>query len=295
MSKKQRFVEIAKSSIDEFIKNKKSTKNRRITSVRSDLKPDLEELDRKIDPIINQLPSLEQIFKKAIEKVKAQNATLLSPHSIRKNFSEVVCELERTAFSLYLTYQDEIFKSAIDTWITENEKVLEQVYRKFPGHKRYAKEVCERIYPLIQRIEFRAGQKRKARGGGTFQIAIEYLLRQISIPCESPKGKYRNILKRIDLVIPNQDIGVRRPDQALFLSCKRTLRERWKQAIPERKPSWRVFLITVDDELPEDKANEINSLGMIIFVKDELKSKRHLVKKEWVRKLSDLPENLRPK
>jgi len=59
-----------------------------------------------------------------------------------------------------------------------------------------------------------------------------------------------------------------RPDKAYFLSCKRTLRERWKQTIPERKPSWRVFLLTQDEDLPEDKAEEIDELGMIVYVRE---------------------------
>jgi hypothetical protein len=142
-------------------------------------------------------------------------------------------------------------------------------------------------------MEFRAGQKRKARGGGTFQIAIEYLLREIKIPCEKPTGKYAKILKRIDLIVPDQKTAIERPDQAYFISAKRTLRERWKQTIPERKPSWRVFLITIDEELSIEKADEINSLGMILYIQDELKSKPFLKDKFWIRSLSDLPKDIK--
>jgi len=45
--------------------------------------------------------------------------------------------------------------------------------------------------------------------------------------------------------------------------------------------------------LPEGKAREIDELGMIVYVRDELKGKDYLTKKPWVRKLSDLPKDLR--
>lgn len=111
--------------------------------------------------------------------------------------------------------------------------------------------------------------------------------------CEKPKGREpRKVLKRIDGVVPNQETALSTPDKAFFLSCKRTLRERWKQTIPERKPAWRVFLLTIDDELSEDKAKEIDQLGIIAYVKDELKDQSHLRDKDWIRKLSDLPRDL---
>lgn len=145
---------------------------------------------------------------------------------------------------------------------------------------------------MVKKVEFDSSQTRKARGGKTFEYIIEYLLKSIGILCEKPSGKAGKLLKRIDLVIPNQDIAMKRPDEAYFLSCKRTLRERWKQTIPERKPSWRVFLLTMDENLPENKAMEIDTLGMIVYVRDELKERSHLQKKEWVRKLSDLPRDI---
>jgi hypothetical protein len=52
------------------------------------------------------------------------------------------------------------------------------------------------------------------------------------------------------------------------------------------------FLITIDDHLPESKANEANRLGMIVYVRDELKEQKHLQHKTWVRKLSDFPKDL---
>jgi hypothetical protein len=62
--------------------------------------------------------------------------------------------------------------------------------------------------------------------------------------------------------------------------------------IPEREPSWPVYLVIIDDSLPEDKADEIHQLGMIAYVRDELKDERHLSTRSWIRPLSTLPKDL---
>jgi hypothetical protein len=51
-------------------------------------------------------------------------------------------------------------------------------------------------------------------------------------------------------------------------------------------------LLTIDESLPEDKAVEIDALGMIVYVRDELKERAHLQKKEWVKRLSELPKDI---
>lgn len=273
-----------------YLCNKNSFSNKKV-----DNDPDInmDELDKKLNPILNSIPTVDNIFSEALETIEKKSPKLLRAPHIQASFSKCLMTLEQTAFNLYLRYQMSAFESLIKLWVSENGDLIREIASKNPAPKRFAEEVCKRVYPFIQRMEFRAGQKRKSRGGGTFQTAVEYLLRKIGVPCERPKGKYGRILKRIDLAIPDQKTAIEKPDQALFLSAKRTLRERWKQTIPERKPSWRVFLITVDQNLSAEKADEINSLGMIVYVRDDLKNKSSLKNKPWIRKLSDLPKDIK--
>ncbi len=239
-----------------------------------------------------RMPKLQKILDSARDAIQKENPELLKPEYIKQHFSECVITLERKAFNIYLRNEENLFLAIIDEWVSKNAELLKELNKKFPDTKNFSKEICKHFYPVVQKMEFDSSQTRKARGGKTFERIIEYLLKSIGVPCESPSKDAKKILKRIDLVIPNQDTAIKRPDKAYFLSCKRTLRERWKQTIPERKPSWRVFLLTLDENLPEDKAIEIDALGMIVYVRDELKERRHLQKKEWVRKLSDLPKDI---
>ncbi len=239
-----------------------------------------------------RMPKLQKILDSAIDTIQKENPELLKPEYIKQHFSECAITLERKAFNIYLRNEESLFLAIIDEWVSKNAELLKELNKKFPDAKNFSKEICKHFYPVVQKMEFDSSQTRKARGGKTFEHIIEYLLKSIGVSCESPSKDAKKILKRIDLVIPNQDTAIKRPDKAYFLSCKRTLRERWKQTIPERKPSWRVFLLTLDENLPEDKAIEIDALGMIVYVRDELKERSHLQKKEWVRKLSDLPKDI---
>lgn len=249
--------------------------------------------EKIIYQVKQKIPPLQEILKEAIETLEKKSPSILAPNYIKGHFSECVTALEPKAFEIYLAYEEKAFLSAIDIWISQNDSTIRSLGEKGIPSPDFAKEVIRLFYPIVQRLEFESGQTRKARGGRTFELVIEYLLGSIGIPCQKPEGKQpRKVLKRVDLVIPNQMTAIEHPDKAYFLSCKRTLRERWKQTIPEQKPSWRVFLLTQDEDLPEEKAKEIDELGMIVYVRDELKVKDYLAQKPWVRKLSDLPEDL---
>jgi len=142
-------------------------------------------------------------------------------------------------------------------------------------------------------LEKDLGNMRKARGGRTFEKLVLKLLQALGIEGETPQGEAREKLGRIDIVIPSVNVALETPDRAFFLACKRTLRERWKQEVPIAQPNQRVYLITIDEELPERKAKEIKEKGLIAFVRDDLKEQEHLIGKPWIRKLSDLPKELR--
>jgi len=134
---------------------------------------------------------------------------------------------------------------------------------------------------------------RKARGGGTFEKLVKKMLIAMGIPVERPKGKSSRGLRRIDLVIPSVKVALDTPDRAIFLTLKRTLRERWKQEIPQVGVNQRVYLLTIDEDLSESKAREIHEKGLIAFVRDEIKQRGELRGMSWIRSLSSLPEELR--
>jgi hypothetical protein len=247
-----------------------------------------EDIDKIIDKAKATIPSPTRIFEQALSRVAGGH---LDAIYVKSNLSQLSVELEKLAYSIYLDYEKKAIEPVIERWYAENKEVIAKTQEQ--SKEIHAKAIASSFWPVAKRMEFRLGQMRKSRAGKTFELIIETLLKKAGAKCEKPRGaRARKTLKRIDLVIPDQKTALERPDQAYFISCKRTLRERWKQTIPERKPSWRVFLITADDELSQETANDIDQLGMIAYVRDELKSKSHLKDDEWIRNLSDLARDL---
>jgi hypothetical protein len=263
----------------------------------------LSEEDAKIvEKFAEKIPSSEEIVKEGWDLLPSEEK---EKQYIINHFSKSVINFEKTVYSVYLNYEKQAFPYVTELWISRNKSLIDKLAAEYKEYSEFIKRVCEPLCPFFGALHMKASQMRKSRGGKAFESIVRSLLNYIGISCEKPYDKMikegrkiikkiegRKVLKRIDAVIPDQQTALSRPDQAFFLSCKRTLRERWKQTIPERKPAWRVFLLTIDDELSEDKAREIDQLGIIAYVRDELKAKGHLVNKDWIRRLSDLPRDL---
>lgn len=134
---------------------------------------------------------------------------------------------------------------------------------------------------------------RKARGGSTFEKAVMKLLNVLRIQNEKPRGRRKAELARIDIVIPTMDTALETPDRVIFLACKRTFAERWKQEIPPgARINWRIYLLTIDQKITESKANEIHERSLVAFIRNELKQNDSLRNMAWMRSLNDLPGEL---
>lgn len=203
--------------------------------------------------------------------------------------------MDEEGHKIYRCYEEEALKALAEGWLelkgTEIRQQLEGILRK-QGWKEFKKRVSEMFVEfarLVQQIEKDLGNKRKALAGTNFERAVEQLLRFVGVEIERPKGEVRKLLRRIDLVVPNQDVAIKEPDRAVFLTLKRTLRERWKQEIPVRRGQGKFYLVTIDPSIPEPKAEEIREMEVIAYVQDSI---AHQLKKEWIRPLSKLPSDL---
>lgn len=234
-----------------------------------------EELIRKGKGLI---PSVDRILKETLQRLN------LKPPQIERDFSNCLISVDQTATEIYRNYERKALIRLAEDWVEIQkdpiQKSLMNLLRKndWEKFKKEASKIFTEFGVIVQRLEKDLGNTRKARGGKTFEKAIAELLRKINIPVEKPEKRHQKELKRIDLVIPSVEVAMRTPDRAYFLTCKRTLRERWKQEVP-------------DTNLPESKAMEIDEKGLIAFVRDELKNE--LKDKDWIRSLNSLPQEIR--
>lgn len=182
-------------------------------------------------------------------------------------------------------------------WLESNQSWWQKEYISLlqkKGWSHFKKEVLPKLVELsqlVQRLEKDWGNMRKARGGALFQANVQYILTSEGIPCETPTGRRALALGRIDLVVPSMEIAQSHPDKAYFITCKRTLRERWKQEVPQGTANRRFYLITLDESVSSSKAEEIRKMNLIAYVRSSVKAKDE--DKSWIRSLRDLPKDLR--
>ena len=219
----------------------------------------------------NLIPSTDDILKEAIQKLGILKKGF---KDIANNFDEYVKEIEKTAYNIYSEYEQKAFDELAQK---KKEGILNE------------KEFIQ----CVRELEFKASQMRKSRGGYSLERIFKTLLTLQGIPCERPFKETKKILERVDLVCPDAKTAKNTPDKDIFLAVKRTLRERWKQVVPEQIKGARLYLVTINDSLPESKANEIKKAGMVVYVKDKIKERKELKDKPWVRKLSDLPKDIK--
>lgn len=231
--------------------------------------------NKKLEKIVtdaqNTIPSTEDILKEAIKKLGILNKDF---ENIANNFDKYIKEIEGAAFKIYSGYEKKAFDELLK--IKRNGLLNEKEFMQ-----------------CVRELEFKASQMRKSRGGYSLERIFKTLLNLQGIPCERPSKETKKILERIDLVCPDAKTAKNTPDKAIFLAVKRTLRERWKQVVPEQIKGARLYLVTINDSLPENKANEIKKAGMVVYVKDKIKERKGLKDKPWVRKLSNLPKDIK--
>jgi len=130
-----------------------------------------------------------------------------------------------------------------------------------------------RRYADIDAIMLSASQQRKSRAGRSFEQHIAEALKagRIRFTEQAVTGG-----RRPDFVLP--DVKTlksqhRSWNDALVLSAKTTLRERWKQVSSERL-SCDIFLATVDDRVTSATINEMADAGIWLVVPESLKSSK---------------------
>lgn len=150
---------------------------------------------------------------------------------------------------------------------------------------------------FIQEFERRLGQKRKGRAGGSLEDVASFLFNYYNIKAETAPEHFQ-----ADIEV---DKWVRCKDKWLIaISCKRTLRERWKQvssATSEVLSKFKIkqvwHLVTYDEDLSDDKLALLGGLRHVFYLRDDSRrlaaSKNHIGLKDYVRPMSKFIEDLR--
>lgn len=150
---------------------------------------------------------------------------------------------------------------------------------------------------FVQEFERRAGQKRKGRAGGSLENVTTFILQYFNIPsCSEPEHFQADI--EIDKWVKTRDGWL------IGISCKRTLRERWKQvssADQNTLSKYRIkhiyHLITYDEDLSDDKITLLGGQRHIFYLRDDSRifvhASSHVGLKDYVRPMTLFIQDLR--
>jgi len=250
-------------------------------------------MEKFIEKAKKKIPSVDFIINETWNKLNFQ------PSYVENSFGEILIKFDFTATEIFKRYEKEALIELATLWLNSQKREIKNRLKEILSKKGWdefieeASKLFAEFGSLVQELEKDLGNMRKARGGKTFEKVIFKMLQFINIKCEIPTGKEKEKLGRIDVVIPSAEVAIKTPDRAIFLTCKRTLRERWKQEIPQAKLNQRIYLLTIDEELSLEKANEIKEKGLIAFVRDEILQRPEFFEITWIRKLKDLPKELK--
>ncbi|MBQ8973233.1 MAG: hypothetical protein IJ074_09170 [Clostridia bacterium] len=150
---------------------------------------------------------------------------------------------------------------------------------------------------FVQEFERRLGQKRKSRGGSSLESVLSFLFDYYGFKSSAAPSHFDQDLE-VDKWFTCSD-GWR-----IGISCKRTLRERWKQVSQADRGTLSHFkikelwhLITYDNDLSDDKIVRLGEQGQIFYLMDDspiyLRCSEHVGMKAYVRPLSRFIEHIR--
>ncbi len=150
---------------------------------------------------------------------------------------------------------------------------------------------------FVQEFERRLGQKRKARGGASLETVADFIFNYYEFKSTNEPSHF------------DQDIEVDkwfkcRDGWVVGISCKRTLREHWKQLSQSDRGTLSHFkirelwhLITFDKDLSDDKIVRLGEQGQIFYLPDTSetykKCSAHPGMKNYVRPLNNFVSDIR--
>ena len=264
------------------------------------LKPEeneIQEFKNLIKKARVKLPSSLELVKKTIH----DNSIILDSID-KREVSKAIKLLRELSYNLYLKletpFNNELIEHLPDKFGTPR-RVLEDLISEdiinlnSQELKKRIKKICgiysSSIYPFIYTLNLSTTNSRRSRSGQTFEASIYNIYNYLDYPFDSQKKagasvfKQLNLGKKVDSLLPNLKAYSQRRDKVIIGTMKTSLRERWQEVAEEIKrtnvPS--IYLLTADEDIAENKAEEISqhNINLVVYenVKNTLKNFRNVI------------------
>ena len=208
------------------------------------------------------LPHPSELARQAQESwLDATKADSLDPYSIGSPGDAVMAISRDIEFSIYKRAELRQRASQAFALLVKGEDLAASLVNGFKS---------------LDQILLSAAQTRKSRAGLSFEHHIKRMLvdGRIRHEAQTPVGG-----RRPDFILPDVAELNNGNKEALILSLKTTLRERWKQLGLESRHG-AVFLATVDDRVSKPAIDEMTRNDIVLVVPESLKKSKEAVYSE---------------
>lgn len=233
----------------------------------------------------NGIPSTAEIIGEAMERIRRTSPGTMEANFVRERFSDAIEAVFNEAHAVYREYEKASINTLADRALLSAGGDIEDL----DARNEFRRSVCEAVT-----LEKSLRQSRSSRAGRSFETIVRELLNVAGIPSEHvTRGDKRTGLNRIDIVIPDRETAIGRPDRAHFLSLKTSLKERWREVVEEQSHGQRTHLLTIlqNERLTDSVALKIVEYGILLYVPDRIKDSR-FPNESRIRRLSDLPADV---
>ena len=166
------------------------------------------------------IPSGSAIAEAAIRELLGDH--LEDPGYIKTHFSELVSETQTKAYNVYLAHEAK-----------ECGRAIRAVFSQHLSENATANDLFKLIednFPVLDRFYLSLTQSRRQRAGTAFEAIVSALFKALHYPY-TPQPDLGE--SRPDYVLPSIEWYGKFASDCIIFTCKRTLRERWRQVITE--------------------------------------------------------------
>lgn len=233
-----------------------------------------------------------------VEKVFLENQIFLT-RIIQREVSKSIADLREIVWAEYL--KDEVQFNIIlmqDLYkiLKTPKRILDALLNKnlteLKGKElqeevvRICGEYAGRVYPYIYKIALSNTNSRRSRAGKTFESIIYKVYECLNYDFDSQGKVGRKTFtelglgKKVDSILPSVLAYEKRRNKTIVGTMKTSLRERWQEVAEEieRTKIPEIHLLTADEDISSNKAQEMSNHNIIIVAYDWIANSQKLKK-----------------
>jgi EcoRII C terminal len=179
---------------------------------------------------------------------------------IKDNFSDLVSELQIAAYGHYLEAEREICGAVLADYVKSG---------MIDNSADDALASLQKSFFILDRFFLSLTQSRRQRAGASFEVVVQTLFRALGYPYTSQPELSGS---RPDFVLPSVDHYSVFATDCIIFTCKRTLRERWRQVVTEGLTGQAFYLATIDEGISTPELTRMKDRNVVVVVPSAIKT-----------------------